>query len=122
MILTEEMVLSESCGKPCAGANTLYISRKSEEKMIGTVACPGSHVKEGGTVSIKSLPILSKKRSVLKGMIVPALALTLNWFAIKGEKPSIPGCFFRLIKSESLNVLSLPIFSFVMIFEIDKKS
>src|SRR5664279_5428636 len=102
MMLIDEMVLSESCGKPWAGANTLYISRKSEEKIIGTVDCPGCHVKEGGTVSIKSLSILSKKRSVLNGITVPALAFTLNWFAISGEMPSIPGCFFSLVKSESL--------------------
>ena len=66
--------------------------------------------------------MLSKKRSVLNGIIVPALAFTLNWFAISGEIPSIPGCLFQAGKSESLNVLSLPIFSLVMVFEIDKKS
>ena len=122
IMLTDEIVFSDNCGKPWAGANTLYISKKSEEKIIGTTNWPGCHVKVGGTVSMKLLSRLSRNKSVLKGIISPAVARTLNWFGIKGDIPSMGGNDESFSRSGLVKLLSFPMFSLVIFFDIDIKS
>ena len=61
------MVFAESCGKPCAGANTLYISKKSELKIMGTTCCPGCQEK-GLFKSAVSHPGLAPMRAECCGL------------------------------------------------------
>src|SRR5205085_4680793 len=119
MIFTDEMVLGESWGRSWLGANTLYNSKKSEEKMIGTSNWPGCHLNEGGTVSMKLSSMLSRKRSVLKGIMFPALAFTLYWLDISGAASSTVGWALISDNSFSLNVLFLPMFSLVITLVIE---
>src|SRR4051812_8381301 len=51
-IATLVAVAGESCGSSQLGANTLYISRNSDEKITGRVGWFSTQVKVGGTVSI----------------------------------------------------------------------
>ena len=119
---TEEAVFSDICGKSQLGANTLYISKKSVEKIIGTISSPSFQIKFAGTVSINLSFNASTKISVLKGIRLPAPAVTLKAFAFKGAASSIKGWAFKSCISASLKRLSLPIFSFVIVLVMDIKS
>src|SRR6187455_1685369 len=98
-MFTEDMVLSDSCGRSWLGANTLYISIKSDENMMGTSVCPGVQEKDGGTVSRNFSSRDSRNKSVLKGMMLPALAFTRNWLAISGAASCMNGCAFISLRS-----------------------
>ena len=83
---------------------------------------PSLHLKLGGTVSINSSSSASMKISDEKGIISPALAITLKRLGVRAAAFSINGWAFNSLMSLMSKRLSCPIFSLVTVLVIEIKS
>ena len=89
---------------------------------MGNSSCPSCQVNDAGRVSKNELSRASRKRSVLKGIMLPALAFALNWLLSNGAASFIKGCSFIFSTSPRENLLFWPMFSLVIVLVTEIKS